>query len=340
VRYVLEGSVQPSGAQIRVNAQLIDADSGAHLWAEQFDTARGDLLQMHDEIVAHLARAMQFQLPEAEAARLKRTQAANPNAEDLALQCEGALLKGGYIGKEADAAYPLCERALAIDPNNDRALGFLSVKFYLPVGMGVSSDPTADLKRADELASRALALNPNDHHHVVKALVLLDQARYEDSIAEHERALALNPANTDAVQGLGWSYFYLGQFEKSLEYFDKAIRLSPHDPDLGLWYDGKSNGYFGLMKYDQAIEWARRAIVIDPFFNADFAAPLALTGHEAEAREALQRYLGLPSTGQLRTIAEWKASNAHFINANPDPRLLEYFDRYYEGLRKAGVPEE
>ncbi len=166
VRYVLEGSVQPSGDQMRVNAQLIDADSGAHLWAEQFDTPRADLLQMQDEIVTHLARAMALQLPEAEAARLKRTPAANPNAEDLALQCEGGLLKGGFIGKEADAAYRLCEQALAIDPNNDRALGMLSVKFWLPVGMGVSADPKADLKRADELASRAIALDPNlDGHH-------------------------------------------------------------------------------------------------------------------------------------------------------------------------------
>ena len=88
VRYVLEGSVQPSGAQVRVNAQLIDADSGAHLWAEQFDTARADLLQMQDEIVTHLARAIEVQLPAAEAARLKRTPAANPTAEDLAIQCQ------------------------------------------------------------------------------------------------------------------------------------------------------------------------------------------------------------------------------------------------------------
>jgi len=87
VRYVLEGSVQPSSNQMRVNAQLIDADSGAHLWAEQFDTPRADLLQMQDEIVTHLARAMQLQLTEAEGARLKRTPPTNPTAEDLALQC-------------------------------------------------------------------------------------------------------------------------------------------------------------------------------------------------------------------------------------------------------------
>ena len=91
VRYVLEGSVQPSGDRMRVNAQLIDADSGAHLWAEQFDTPRADLLQTQDEIVTHLARAMDIQLPEAEAARLKQTPAANPDAEDLALQCHAAV---------------------------------------------------------------------------------------------------------------------------------------------------------------------------------------------------------------------------------------------------------
>ena len=110
VRYVLEGSVQPSGDQVRVNAQLIDADNGAHLWAEQFDTPRADLLQTQDEIVTHLARAMDIQLPEAEAARLKRTPAANPDAEDLALQCQAGVQRGGYLGEEADAGYRLCER--------------------------------------------------------------------------------------------------------------------------------------------------------------------------------------------------------------------------------------
>ena len=129
VRYVLEGSVQPSSDQVRVNAQLIDADSGAHLWAEQFDTPRADLLQTQDEIVTHLARAMEVQLTEAEAARLKRTPAANPDAEDLALQCQAAVEKAGWLGKEADAGYPLCEQALRIDPNNVHALWVLAIKF-------------------------------------------------------------------------------------------------------------------------------------------------------------------------------------------------------------------
>ena len=94
VRYVLEGSVQPSGDRMRVNAQLIDAGSGAHLWAEQFDTPRADLLQTQDAIVTHLARALDLQLVQAEGARVKRTPAANRDAEDLALQCDAGVREG------------------------------------------------------------------------------------------------------------------------------------------------------------------------------------------------------------------------------------------------------
>ena len=129
VRYVLEGSVQPSGDRMRVNAQLIDAESGAHLWAEQFDTPRADLLQTQDAIVARLANTMDFELTQAEAARVERTPAGKRDAEALALQCAAGGWKAGNIGKEADAAFALCEQALAIDPNNVRALTQLGWKF-------------------------------------------------------------------------------------------------------------------------------------------------------------------------------------------------------------------
>jgi adenylate cyclase len=145
VRYVLEGSVQPSGDRMRVNAQLIDAGSGAHLWAEQFDTKRANLLQTQDEIVVHLARAMVITLTEAEAARLKRTPVVNPDAEDLAIQCLAAAQKAGFIGKEADAAYTFCDQALRVDPNNVTALILLGVKFHTPVNVGTSADPKADI---------------------------------------------------------------------------------------------------------------------------------------------------------------------------------------------------
>jgi adenylate cyclase len=225
VRYVLEGSVQPSGDRMRVNAQLIDAGTGAHLWAEQFDTPRADLLQTQDAIVTHLTNALDLQLGQAYVARVKRTPAANRDAEDLALQCSEDMTKAGWIGKDADAAFALCEQALAVDPNNVRALQVLGVKFYVPAALGVSGDPKGDLERADKLESKALALDPDwTWPHAVKGGILRAQGHPEDAVAEHERALALDPSNVYAAGELGFDYIRLGEFDKSIDYMDKAIR--------------------------------------------------------------------------------------------------------------------
>jgi TolB-like protein/Tfp pilus assembly protein PilF len=410
VRYVLEGSVEPSAAQARVNVQLIDANTGAHLWADKFDTPRGDRFQMQDEIVDRLARELGLQLVEVEAAHLKRTPAANADAEDLAIQCMGNLQKSGYVGKEADAGYRLCEQALALDPNNIEALNQLSVKFYMPVLFGVSADPKSDLARAEELASKALALNPNDAFgRLTMGGIRQGQRRADDAIAEYERALTLDPAAAPAVIGLGFTYMSLGRFDQSLESFDNAIRLSPHDPELSYIYNGKAIDYDGLGRYDEAIESARRAIAINPKYSpahdtlngaflhsgqcekgleyfgnlirnnpqdpdsyvavsrADFClkhydqaidsarraiainpnnrlthamlvSALALNGNEAEAHDALQRYLALSEA--VRTITAWKAIKALDTSPHTDPSYLEAWDRFVDGLRKAGIPEE
>ena len=241
VRYILEGSVQPSGDRMRVNAQLIDAGSGGHLWAEQFDTPRADLLQTQDAIVAHLTNALDLQLRQAYSASVKRTPAANHDAEDLALQCSEGQWKAGFIGKEADAAYALCQQALAIDPNNVRALMALGAKFFVPVAIGVSGDPKGDLERADQLELKALALDPDwTWPHALKDLILRTQGRAEEAVAEHERALALDPSNAEAAAQLGIDYRFLGQFNKSLEYLDRAMLASPHDPTLNYWYDSEA----------------------------------------------------------------------------------------------------
>jgi adenylate cyclase len=343
VRYVLEGSVQPSGDRTRVNAQLIDAGNGAHLWAEQFDTPRADLLQTQDAIVAHLAHAMDFQLQQAYVAGVKRTPAANRDAEDLALQCSEGQWKAGSIGTEADAAYALCEQALAIDPNNVRALMALGVKFWVRAILNVSGDPKGDLARADQLASKALTLDPDwTWTHEVKGSVIRAQGRPEEAVPEQERALALDPSNVNAVAELGFDYANLGEFDKALEYLDKAILASPHDRALRWWYGANAEANFALKRYDQAIESARRAIAINPDYNAFshaiLVAALAMTGHDAEAREALQRYLALPSAGPLKTITAWKN---HFINErHVDPRLVDRDERTLAGLRKAGMPEQ
>ena len=268
VRYVLEGSVQPTGNQVRVNAQLIDADSGAHLWAEQFDTPRADLLQTQDEIVTRLARSMYLQLPEVEAARLKRTPAANPDAEDLALQCQAAFLKNEAISSQA--YFRLCDQALAADPDNVRALTYLALTFLPSRGRG--DDPEDNLKRADELVSKALALDPNyAPAHLVKAFVLQSQFRLDEAIAEDRRAFDLDPSLVDAYWHMGFVMRRLGEFQTSLEFIDKALRLSPRDPFRASWYADKAGSHFALKQYDQAIEWARRAIEISPN-NCDSAS--------------------------------------------------------------------
>jgi TolB-like protein/class 3 adenylate cyclase/Flp pilus assembly protein TadD len=341
VRYVLEGSVQPSGDKMRVNAQLIDAGSGAHLWAEQFDTPRADLLQTQDAIVAHLARAIDLRLSDAEFARLRRTPAANPDAEDLALQC-GVATRAGPIGKEADAAYALCEQALAIDPNNVRALNALGWKFQNLVQAGVSSNRKGDSERADEFASKALALDPDwTWNHVLKGNILRFSGRTEEAVPENERAFALAPSNVLAAISLGFDYGWLGEFDKGLEYFDKALLLSPHDPLLAHIYGGKAEANFELKRYDQAIEWARQGIAVNPtggvqYIHATLVAALALAGRDSEAREALKRYLALPSTGPLKTVSAFKA---YWTAFGGRPSRVEAQERVYDGLRKAGMPE-
>ncbi len=340
VRYVLEGSVQRDQNRVRVNAQLIDAHAGAHLWADHFDAARADLLQMQDEIVARLANTLGFELLKAETQRSALS--TNPDAMDLAMRCMAAVRKAGYLGKEAEPGYRLCEQALDADPNNVYALLTLSIKFYLPVILNLSADPRADRKRADELASLALAVDANSSAaHFIKGQVLRTEMRFDDAIAEYERALALDPNNAYAVAGLGETYITLGQYEKAIEFEDKAIRLSPHDPALSFWYWDKSIDYFGLQQYDQAIEWARQSIAINPNFahpHGILAAALALTGHEAEARDALERYTALR---KFKSIA---AAKAALPPPSADPRVRAGLDRLnariIEGLRKAGMPEE
>src|SRR5262249_15367240 len=178
VRYVLEGSVQRGQDRVRVNAQLIDAHSGAQLWVDRFDTTRADLLKMQDEIVARFASTVRFELAKAEAR--KSTNATDRNVLDLDARCVVSVVgEAGLFGKEAAAA---CERAIQADPNNVIALSMLSLGYTMPILLGRSTDPQADLKRADELAARAIAVDANNPFgHVAKGNVLRIERRFEDA---------------------------------------------------------------------------------------------------------------------------------------------------------------
>jgi TolB-like protein/class 3 adenylate cyclase len=338
VRYVLEGSEERAGSRVRVNAQLIDAETGAHLWADQFDAERSDLLQMQDEIVTRVARVMQIELPAADIASAGRARPENLDAEDFAERCEiGFLTSEGGHDKVA-AAFSLCEHALRIDGRNVIALAHLAMKYIIPVMEVQSTNRQADIRRADELASRALAIDPNYYlAHWAKAYVLIAQNRGEEAIVEAERSLALNPSFMEGYNALCSANNLLGRPDRCLELIDKVMRLSPRDPYLFLFFRMRAMAFFMKGQYDQAIYWDRRVVAITPF-NFSFlqlSSALALTGHQAEAHEMLERYLALGDV-HSKTIAQLRAQMLLFAD---NPAYVEFTERLCAGLRKAGMPE-
>jgi TolB-like protein len=344
IRYVLEGSAQQSGTRVRVSAQLVGADSGAHLWADQFDADRADLLQMQDAIVTRLARTLEIELAAVEAARISRTRPASLDAEDMAVRGEAIVLAHGVHRDEAEAGFALCERALEIDRDNVRALSILADKFATMVNSHQSTDREADIRRADELASRALRSDSNSYHaHHARARVLLAQGRPEAAIAVAQLSLKLNPGFIPAYRNLGTANIYLGRAQEVIDFADKAIRLSPFDPYLAVFHLHGGMGCFMLHQDDNAITSLRRAVADNPEYStavAWLAATLALIGQEAEARDTLERYLLIPGT-KTRTIARWRSvaysGNRAYVAY---PAYVAYRERFYEGLRKAGMPEE
>jgi len=335
VRYVLEGSVQPSGDRLRVHAQLIDAESDAHLWADQFDENRSNLLQMQDAIVTRIAYAIGIKMT-AERARWAQTRAANPNAEDLAWRCTAALMRT-YWTPERDSAYRLCEQALQIDPENIRALSHLSFKFSQRVSTFASPDRQADIRRADELASLAIKIDPDySWAHKAKGDVLLWAGRYREAIDSYQRALMLAPSSIQP--GLALAYSYAGEPEQAIAYADKAMRLSPHDrvstPTL---YFAKALAFGILQDYEEALVWIERAEAAAPeMLLTGFvrSALLALAGQETDARATMERYLA-SDNAPIRTIAQWQ----RVLLPTDSPRLLAWRQKFNEGLRKAGMPE-
>ena len=336
VRYVLEGSEQHSGNQVRVNAQLIDAETGAHLWADQFDADRADLLQMQDEIVTRLARAMQIQLVAVDAARVTRTRPGNLDAEDLALRCEAGMYNSAPGSAEFMAAFDLCDRALHIDNGNVFALTGMTLRYIVPVIEAQSSDPQTDIRQADELVTRALAIDPNFYAaHFAKAFVFVAQGRTQEAVVEGERSLALNPSYINAYVALCSANNFLGRPDRALELADKAIRLSPRDPFLRELYHQRGWAFFMKQQDDQAIEWLRRAEGGDVFTDLILAAALALTGQKADAHEALKRCAVNGVTS--KTIAQLRKQQ---LSLADNPAWVAYNERLFEGLRKAGMPEE
>jgi TolB-like protein/class 3 adenylate cyclase/tetratricopeptide (TPR) repeat protein len=332
VRYVLEGSVQRGGNRLRVNVQLVDAETGNHLWAERFDKPVADLFDMQDEIISRLASTLNTQLIEAEARRAERS--LHPDAMDLVFQGRAWVNKGMTPDYMAQAR-GFYERALALEPENVEALvGTAQVNFA--IGTNFFTDNRIEHLTAAEVAvTKALSLAPNHPRaHFVLGLVQIFTNRAAQGIAECERALALDRNLANAHANIGTAKLYLGRGAETEAHIEQALRLSPRDNAVNIWalYVGVAKFWHGADA--EAIVWLRRSPEANrnhPTAHFYLAAVLAHVGELDEARATAQAALVLNPSFSIRRFRTNTPSN--------HPVYLAGRERVYEGLRMAGVPE-
>jgi len=332
VRYVLEGSVQRGGNRMRVNVQLIDTETGSHLWADRFDKPAADLFDMQDEIVARLANTLNTQLVAAEARRSER--APNPDSMDLYFQGMAWNHKG-LTTEFMTQARRFFERALALDPGNlDALVGLATVDMRVAVSYMID-DRSARLTSAEAALVRALSLAP-DHAlaHAGIGGVQIYTNRAAQGIAECERALALDRNLATAHGTIGLGKLMLGRPEETELHINEALRLSPRDNRAFVWMQYVGAARLHLGKDEEAIGWLERSIeanrnhALSQFY---LGAAWALLGRIPEARLAVQAGLAMNPTF---TISRFRAGVA-----SDNATYLAQRERVYNGMRKAGIPE-
>jgi adenylate cyclase len=337
VRYLLEGSVRRSGNQVRVNAQLIDAETDAHLWAEQFDRDTDDLFALQNEITSRIASALGVELIAAEATRPTE----HPIAQDYILRGRAARLKPNSRDVYAEAI-SLFEHALAIDPQSVEAQTRLAGSLVSRVMNGLTDSVKDDLVRTEELIDQALAASPRyASAHLVKGELLRAQGRSDEAIPEYEMALALNRNLMVAVIGLTWCKLSAGPLDEVIPLAEQAIRHSPRDQGIGHCYYLIGTVHLLQSHIDEAIVWfekARSAIPAAPFPRSRLAAAYALRGETERAAAELAEARRLDGGDLFSSIAHLKDFPGAWQGV-PKIRAL-YEPTYFAGLRKAGMPEE
>ena len=334
VRYVLEGSVQRGGNLLRVNVQLVDAETGNHLWAERFDKPVADLFDMQDEIVSRLANSLNAELVAAEARRAERSP--HPDAMDLVFRGRAWFNKGLTPDCMVEAR-GFFEQAMALDPGNIEVMvGLARLDAVLGAAL-MTDDYSARFTSAEASLTKALSLAPNHAlAHVYLGLVKIFTKRVAQGIAQCERALALDRNLASAHVLIGIAKFLLGRGAETESHINEAFRLSPRDTLADRWM-----AWVGLAKAQlgadaEAVVWLRRGLDANRNYSAAhflLAAVLVRLGELDEARAAAQAGLALDPSFTIRRFRD--ATYARSDN----PTFLAWSDRAIEGMRLAGVPE-
>jgi adenylate cyclase len=337
VRYVVEGSVRPAGDLLRVNVQLSDAEGGAHLWTDRFDTDPVDLAQAQSEITGRLARTINFKLVEAESLRIERERVFDPDPHDLLIRGWAALVRPISAATLQDARR-IFERVLEIDAGSVAAKVGLAHALSGNIADGWSTSVQKDQARAEKLLLEAIEFDANSFR-ARWALGLLRrlQNRLDESRIELETTIALVPNYAPAFWQLGMTLICLGQPDAAIPEIEKGIRLGPYDTASPSAYSMLSLAHILLGCVEQAIEFSRTARARNPrlyFPHMLLAAALGLKDDLDEARAALAEGIKLRpefnSLARLRAYTTW--GNAQFKALRKSTLDL--------GLRRAGMPDE
>ncbi|MCX5496525.1 tetratricopeptide repeat protein [Kaistia dalseonensis] len=331
VRYVIEGSVRRGGDTLRVTAQLIDAETGAHLWSGRVDGSIQDQFTLQDNVATQIAGALHPAIRTAEIERSRRKEADAVRAHDLVLRAMPHFW--AHRRSENEIALKLLDEALASDPRSGTALGLKAWSLSQQVTYLWSDDIERDKKVALALAEKAAETSEPDPlvYTMIGAtfsILNADQSRARVFI---ERALSLDSTFAWAWTRMGYVHAYSGEPERGIECLNKAISLSPGDPVQFNAFAGMATCHFMLGSYRDATQWARKALDERPgmiWANRLLATSAALCGDLAQARKAVERLL-LDIPGM--TLADVRAA-VHNLTGKD-------FDRYLEGLRLAGLPE-
>ena len=338
IRYVIEGSVRRAGDLLRLNVQLTDAESGAHLWANRLDTGSIDLAQAQSEITGRLARAINLKLVEAAGLRIDRERTPEPDPDDLLIRGWAVLVRPTSAATLQEARR-VFERVLEIDASSVAAKIGLAHAFSANIAVGWSTSPQEDEARAEQLLFEAIECDASSFR-ARQALGLLRrlQNRLDESRIELETAIALVPNYAPAFCQLGMTLICLGKPDVAIPEVEKGIRLDPHDTASPVGaYSILSLAHLLLGHVEQAIELARTARARNPrlyFPHLVLAAALGLKGQLDEAKVALAEGIKLRpefnSLARLRTYTTW---------GNPQYKALRE-STLDLGLRRAGMPDE